>query len=129
MKTFVRLISIAILGGAMITGIPAAADTAYHSVYEAPVTTTDSFSILDKYGNNVLTPGEYNNAANVIPFDAADINKDGFISRPEFYANRQMTEGQAYDDLNLIMPAAGGETLMHNDCIYNDERTCEVRPY
>lgn len=129
MKTFAKLFSFAVLGGAMITGIPAIADTAYHSIYEAPVTTTDSFSLLDKHGNNVLTPAEYNNAANVRTFVEADMNKDGFINRPEFYASLRMTEGQVPDDLNLIMPAAGGGTPMHNDCIYNDDSSCEVRPY
>lgn len=129
MKTFITLCSVAILGGIAMTSSPAPGDTAYHSVYEAPVTATDTFSLLDRYGNNVLTPEEYNNAANAAPFNVADTNHDGFISRPEFYASRQLNAGQIPEDLNAIMPAAGGSDMPHNDCVYNDTRSCEVRPY
>jgi len=129
MKTFVRLISIAMLGGMVISGSPAKADTAYHSVYEAPVTNTDAFSLLDKYRNNVLTPEEYNNASNAQPFNEVDTNKDGFISRSEFYANRRVdADGLSPEDLNELQPAAGND-MLRNDCVYNDDKSCEVRPY
>ena len=129
MKTFVKLFSLAMISGMVISGVRAEADTAYHSVYEAPITKTDTFSLLDKYGNNVLTPEEYNNAANALPFNEVDTNKDGFISRSEFYASIHADGGgQNPEDLNLIQPAAGDD-MLHNDCVYNDDKSCEVRPY
>jgi hypothetical protein len=129
MKTFVKLLGVAMISGMMISGGAAKADTAYHSVYEAPITKTDAFSLLDKYGNNVLTPEEYNNAANARPFNEVDTNKDGFISRSEFYASQRMSEdGQNTEDLNQLQPAAGGD-MQGNDCVYNDAKSCEVRPY
>jgi len=129
MKTFVKLLGVAMISGMVISGAPAKADTAYHSVYEAPVTKTDPFSLLDKYGNNVLTPEEYNNAANAPPFNVVDTNKDGFISRSEFYASRRADgDGQNPEDLSLIQPAAGDD-MLRNDCVYNDAKSCEVRPY
>jgi hypothetical protein len=128
MKTFIKLFGVAMISGMVISGAPAKADTAYHSVYEAPVTKTDPFSLLDKHGNNVLTPEEYNNAANALPFNEVDTNKDGFISRSEFYASRRGGDGQNPEDLNQLQPAAGGD-MQRNDCVYNDDKACEVRPY
>lgn len=129
MKTFVKLFAVAMISGLVISGSPAQADTAYHSVYEAPVTKTDPFSLLDKHGNNVLTPEEYNNAANALPFNEVDTNKDGFISRSEFYASQRVNEdGQNPEELDQLQPAAGGD-MLHNDCVYNDDKSCEVRPY
>jgi Ca2+-binding EF-hand superfamily protein len=44
----------------------------------------DTFSILDKSQDNVLTFGEYNNSANTARFSSVDANGDGLITRNEF---------------------------------------------
>ena len=57
MKTFPRLLSLAIIGCGLMIYSSAKADTAYHRVYHTSVAADDPFSILDKYQNNVLTAG------------------------------------------------------------------------
>jgi len=84
-KTLTGLLSLAIIGGGLIAGVSAHADTAYHAVYHDHITATDEFSILDKYQNNVLTPDEYNNSKNKAPFAAVNVSGTGFITRTEFY--------------------------------------------
>ena len=118
MKNFTRLLSIVIVGCSLITSLPAKADTAYHRVYHTSVAADDAFSILDKYQNNILGPEEYNNAAMTADFSTVDTNKDGFISRAEFYAyyrpvNLPQTASAA--DLSLMMPAAGGDDNNNDD--------------
>jgi len=125
-----QLASFVIVSGIGLATIPAAADTAYHEVYKAPVIATDEFSMLDKYSNNVLTPEEYNNASLGVPFEQVDANKDGFITRNEFYAARNANVSAANvsnDDLLMIQPAAGGIVVLH-DCVYSDDTWCEIRP-
>ncbi len=111
MKEFTRLLSLAVIGCSLMTCSPAKADTAYHSVYHKHVVPSDPFSILDKYQNNALTPEEYNNASTPISFNTVDTNKDGFITRSEFYAQYPhplVKIPQEAAELGLIMPAAGG---------------------
>jgi hypothetical protein len=131
MKNFsTQLASYVIVSGIGLATIPAAADTAYHEVYKAPVIATDAFSMLDKYSNNVLTPEEYNNASLGVPFEQADANKDGFITRTEFYAARNANVDAANvsnEELLMIQPAAGGVIVVH-DCVYSDDIWCETRP-
>lgn len=131
MNNFAKQIaSYIIVTGIGLASIPAAADTAYHEVYKAPILATDQFSILDKYGNNVLTPAEYNNASLSVPFEQADANKDGFITRTEFYAARNAdaaASSMTNEELLLVQPAAGGVAVIH-DCVYADDVWCETRP-
>jgi hypothetical protein len=119
MKTFTKILSLAVVGYGMISALPAKADTYYHRVYHTNVAADDPFSILDKYQNNVLTAREYNNGALSVPISAVDTNRDGFVTRQEFYANYRARIPQNATDLNLIMPAAGG---------YDDDYDNQCRP-
>lgn len=121
MKTFVRVLSLAALGGLFLAPAPAQADTVYHRVYNTYVAASDPFSILDKYQNNVLTQEEYNNAATHGVFAEVDTNNDGFVSRAEFYAEHRLPNRVAMTarDLSDIAPAAGGDD---NDIV--EEEIC-----
>ena len=118
MKTFTRFLSLAIVGCGLTANLPANADTAYHAVYHKSVVADDTFSILDKYQNNVLTAEEYNNAALKIPFGTVDANRDGVITRAEFYAYYQpvsLPRTASTEELGLMMPAAGGDNRDNED--------------
>ena len=117
MKTFTGLLSLAIIGGSLITSLPARADTAYHAVYNTSIIATDPFSIMDKYQNNVLTAAEYNNAGNTVPFTTIDVNGNGFITRVEYYTYYNISGHirQNGDALNSVMPAAGGNNDDNNN--------------
>ena len=111
MKTFTGLLSLAIIGGSLIAGLPAKADTAYHAVYHTPIIASDSFSIMDKYQNNVLTSAEYSNARDTVPFAIVDADGKGFITRAEYYAyyNRAGDTIPNGAVLSSVTPAAGGD--------------------
>ena len=107
-KTYAKLLSLAIVGCGLAAAVPAKADTVYHTVYHTKAAAGDPFSVLDKYQNNVLTANEYNNGAMSVPISAVDSNRDGFVTRREFYAYYRAPVPENAQDLNLIMPAAGG---------------------
>jgi len=130
MKKLIGLLSVAIIGGSLMASVPAKADTAYHAVYEAPVTPNDPFSIMDKYQNNALTAAEYNNAQDVVPFSTVDTNGNGFITRAEYYtyydnagnvrqnvmsqnvtSQNETVVSENETTMNSATPAAGGDTV------------------
>ena len=115
MKTFTKILSLAVVGYGMISALPAKADTAYHRVYNTVIAADDPFSILDIHQNNVLTSKEYNNAALSVPLGTVDRNNDGFVTRGEFYANYLAKIPQNGSELSLIMPAAGGDVDLRED--------------
>ena len=115
MKTFIRILSLAITCGGMAAALPAQADTVYHRVYHTSVAADDPFSILDKHQNNVLTMEEYDNGAMTVPFKVVDANRDGFITREEFYAYYRAKIPENATDLSLVMPAAGGNNNENQD--------------
>ena len=58
---------------------------------------------------------EYNNGSMTVPFNVVDTNHDGFITRQEFYARYSANIPKNAADLNLIMPAAGGDNGEYGD--------------
>ena len=76
----------------------------------------DTFAMLDKYPNNALTPEEYNAGQNLRPFDHVDVDKDGAISRTEFYGY-----AGTGNDYAAVEPAAGDETgdIIHYNHLSN----------
>lgn len=114
-----KLLSLAVVGCGLISALPAKADTVYHRVYHTSIAAGDPFSILDKHQNNVLTAQEYNNGSMSVPLDVIDANRDGFVTRQEFYAYYRAPIPPNATDLNLIMPAAGGyeDQNVDNQCV------------
>jgi hypothetical protein len=128
MRKLTGLLSLAIVSGGLMAGVPAKADTVYHRVYRQSMTATDPFSILDTYQNNGLRPEEYRKGNNTYDFDSLDTNKNGFLSRSEFYRTTDTAQNPA--NLSSITPAAGGTARggVHSDIVYKDD-PCDVTAY
>lgn len=128
MRIITGLLSAAIIGGGLMAGVPAQADTAYHRVYRQPVTIADPFSILDQYQNNALRPEEYKKGNNAMDFDSVDMDDDGFLSRTEFYRSSGDV-ARSTSELTAITPAAGGDDTSYRgaraDIVYRDD-PCDV---
>jgi hypothetical protein len=117
MKTFTGLLSLAVIGGSLMTGQPARADTAYHPVYERMAAVGDIFSILDKNHNNAILFEDYNAAPNKIAFSTVDADGSGWLSREEFYshydlAGNVVSGGAAMTEMR---PAAGERTASYHE--------------
>jgi hypothetical protein len=115
MNSVKKILSLTVVGCGILATLPAQADTAYHRVYNTTIAASDPFSILDKHQNNVLTIKDYNNGALSVPFTNVDANGDQFITRSEFYAQYRAKVPQNATDINLIMPAAGGDDEQYRD--------------
>jgi hypothetical protein len=139
MKTFTRLMSLAIVSGGLLAAMPVQADTFPHRVYNQSYTVTDPFSILDRYQNNVLTPEDYIKGNLAASFSSVDTDGNGFVSRSEFYGNREVARNEGWEtrhyrltnhygrttaELTRITPAAGGTdytTVRRDDIVYHDD--------